>query len=418
MAGVKGGLTMGLLGKLNFWKKPKVSAVQPVILEEVSPEGARQELRPHCVQQETIREVEEEGGSVVPEAPTSSRSIPAKTAAVPCILQDLTTHALLAARSAEAGKSGITFWVIDSLARAMSRVLDYAVWKEHVGRVQRQELARVDLPHAPIDKELPFNRSFARGWPHGLYNDSSKTRMLLTPTGPGRGCGGYGREAGLTPRLGDFKESHERSWRVEKMEELLGVGRAGERESRGNGELLSTDWAPHSHRSRHDAERHDQFRLPALGEEVSTRISLDQPSADDSSAGVLLPTALSLVPDRSVATRLEPGAHQQRDSEQSSMSRSCQANREPVRQSQAQPKISFDDTDTRTPSPSECGDPDSLNFDAKPEHTYLGITKEFGHMIGSSLQSNKWDRRCQVLNAFEPFAEPIQDTFEEPLTAF
>jgi len=82
-----------------------------------------------------------------------------------------------------------------------------------------------------------------------------------------------------------------------------------------------------------------------------------------------------------------------------SSSRSAEANREPARQSQAQPKISFDDSDTRTPSPSECGDPDSLNFDAKPEHTYLGITKEFGHMIGSSLQSNKWDRRCQALKS-------------------
>lgn len=82
-----------------------------------------------------------------------------------------------------------------------------------------------------------------------------------------------------------------------------------------------------------------------------------------------------------------------------SSSRSAEVNREAVRQSQAQPKISFDDTDTRTPSPSECGDPDSLNFDAKPEHTYLGITKEFGHMIGSSLQSNKWDRRCQALKS-------------------
>jgi len=28
-----------LLGKLGFWKKPKVSAVQPVIVEEVSPEA-------------------------------------------------------------------------------------------------------------------------------------------------------------------------------------------------------------------------------------------------------------------------------------------------------------------------------------------------------------------------------------------
>lgn len=134
----------------------------------------------------------------------------------------------------------------------MSRVLDYAVWKEHVGRVQRQELARFDLPHEPIDKELTLNRSFARGWPNSLYNDSSKTRMLLTPTGPGRGYGGYGsygREAGLTPRLGDLKESHERSWRVEK-------------------EDSSIDWAPH--RSR-DGERHE-LRLPAL-EEASARVT-------------------------------------------------------------------------------------------------------------------------------------------------
>lgn len=50
------------------------------------------------------------------------------------------------------------------------------------------------------------------------------------------------------------------------------------------------------------------------------------------------------------------------------------------RSAKAQPKIS-DDSDTRTPSPSECGD------------------TEFGHMIGSSLQSNKWDRRCQALKS-------------------
>lgn len=68
------------------------------------------------------------------------------------------------------------------------------------------------------------------------------------------------------------------------------------------------------------------------------------------------------------------------------------------RSAKAQPKIS-DDSDTRTPSPSECGDTDSLNFDAKPEQIYVGITKEFGHMIGSSLQSNKWDRRCQALKS-------------------
>mmetsp|Transcript_13817 Transcript_13817/g.23801 ORF Transcript_13817/g.23801 Transcript_13817/m.23801 type:complete len:488 (-) Transcript_13817:49-1512(-) len=87
-------------------------------------------------------------------------------------------------------------------------------------------------------------------------------------------------------------------------------------------------------------------------------------------------------------------------SEAPTSSRGAEVNRcEAVRPSQVQPKISFDDTDTRTPSPSECGDPDSLNFDAKAEHTYLGITKEFGHMIGSSLQSNKWDRRCQALKS-------------------
>eukprot|EP00434_Breviolum_minutum_P022059 symbB.v1.2.019474.t1/scaffold1593.1/size164412/16 len=241
----------------------------------------------------------------------------------------------------------------------MSRVLDYAVWKEHVGRVQRQELARFGLPHSPIEQEMPFNRSFARGWPHTLYNDSSKTRMLLTPTGPGRG---YSRDSGLTPRLGDFKESYERP-----------------RED--SGEWTTT--APYSHRSprdsrdsidrvdrvRHDRhDRHDrrELRLPALRSEE------------------LPPRATPRNPHRS---HWNGQAHMNA------------ANREPARQSQAQPKISFDDSDTRTPSPSECGDPDSLNFDAKPEHTYLGITKEFGHMIGSSLQSNKWDRRCQALKS-------------------
>ena len=72
------------------------------------------------------------------------------------------------------------------------------------------------------------------------------------------------------------------------------------------------------------------------------------------------------------------------------------------------------DSDTRTPSPSECGDPawehtnylwsknpfatsssvhhrvlreDSLNFDAKPEHTYLGITKDWGYCDASASTS-------------------------------
>ncbi|CAJ1337489.1 unnamed protein product [Effrenium voratum] len=42
---------------------------------------------------------------------------------------------------------------------------------------------------------------------------------------------------------------------------------------------------------------------------------------------------------------------------------------------------------------------DCLNFDAKSEQTFAGITKEFGHMIGSSLQSSKWHRRAEALKS-------------------
>lgn len=66
-------------------------------------------------------------------------------------------------------------------------------------------------------------------------------------------------------------------------------------------------------------------------------------------------------------------------------------------------KISFDtelnDLDTRTPSPSESMELDGFHLEVKPAQVFAAVTKEFGQMIGSSLQSAKWDRRCQALKS-------------------
>ena len=65
------------------------------------------------------------------------------------------------------------------------------VWEIMKGQVQSQKIPHLgilfiflvalrgsrllDLAQ-PARQEMPFNRSFARGWPHTLYNDSSKAK--------------------------------------------------------------------------------------------------------------------------------------------------------------------------------------------------------------------------------------------------
>mmetsp|Transcript_70641 Transcript_70641/g.165650 ORF Transcript_70641/g.165650 Transcript_70641/m.165650 type:complete len:167 (+) Transcript_70641:59-559(+) len=73
----------------------------------------------------------------------------------------------------------------------MSRVVDYAAWSEHVRRLQKREVARLQDLDGIVEKDNPFSSSsrpyFARGLPNSFLNDSSKTRMLLAPTSdPGR----------------------------------------------------------------------------------------------------------------------------------------------------------------------------------------------------------------------------------------
>lgn len=67
----------------------------------------------------------------------------------------------------------------------------------------------------------------------------------------------------------------------------------------------------------------------------------------------------------------------------------------------AGPEIKLAEVDTRTPSPSEYEgeSEDCVSFRATLEHIRAGVSEAFGQMIGSSLQSTKWDKRSQALKA-------------------
>lgn len=67
----------------------------------------------------------------------------------------------------------------------------------------------------------------------------------------------------------------------------------------------------------------------------------------------------------------------------------------------AGPEIKQAEVDTRTPSPSEYEgeSEDCVSFKTSLEDIRAGVSAAFGQMIGSSLQSTKWDKRSQALKA-------------------
>eukprot|EP00931_Biecheleriopsis_adriatica_P063155 TRINITY_DN3820_c0_g1_i1.p1 TRINITY_DN3820_c0_g1~~TRINITY_DN3820_c0_g1_i1.p1 ORF type:complete len:611 (+),score=147.46 TRINITY_DN3820_c0_g1_i1:162-1994(+) len=108
------------------------------------------------------------------------------------------------------------------------------------------------------------------------------------------------------------------------------------------------------------------------------------------------PQQVTSSPDRSATTTSPPAA-----SACSADSEACKAPSgasSPSKGSKAK-AVSFQEPATRTPSPEDVEGEDCLNFDASLEHTRAEVSEAFGQMIGSSLQSTKWDKRSQALKA-------------------